>query len=243
MFKIKFGDLRKKLSTIDRISICYKETLQYENFMTIKDVPDTYNDLTVYGIGMIESEFYKINDFEYSTDDKSGNLVLLPCIEIVVFSNEELQETTDYDKMEIGSVVKMIGKDELGIVKEIEDKLKYIVDIWYKKDDYLAEPDQQIVNYNEIIIANDNDYRVGYLKYLSRWKYLNGVYGRGKERMSAILYQLKKAWETFPDLRLGQLIAYCCSNYSLVFNIEDEELMKLLQKLFIDNFDQKDKLS
>lgn len=84
MAKIKFGDLRATLSVIDRISICYKETLQYKNFVTIKDVPNSYDDLTVYGIGGIESEFYKINDFKYSTEGNSENLVLLSCIEIVV---------------------------------------------------------------------------------------------------------------------------------------------------------------
>ena len=59
MPEIKFRELREKLSAIDRISICNKETMQYENFLTIKDVPTIYDDLTVYGIGVIESEFYK----------------------------------------------------------------------------------------------------------------------------------------------------------------------------------------
>lgn len=62
MSKMKFRELRERLSVADRISICHKETLQYNNFITIKDVPDSYNDLTVCGIGMIESEFYKSND-------------------------------------------------------------------------------------------------------------------------------------------------------------------------------------
>lgn len=37
MLKIKFRELRERLSTTDRISICHKETLQYKNFITIKD--------------------------------------------------------------------------------------------------------------------------------------------------------------------------------------------------------------
>lgn len=87
---MKFRELRERLSVADRISICHKETLQYNNFITIKDVPDSYNDLTVYGIGMIESEFYKINDFEYSAEGSKENLVLLSCIEIVVISQDDL---------------------------------------------------------------------------------------------------------------------------------------------------------
>lgn len=90
MIKIKFRELRERLSVTDRISICYKETLQYKNFITIKDVPDSYNDLIVYGIGIIESEFYKINDFEYTTEGSNENLVLLSCIEIVVISQDDL---------------------------------------------------------------------------------------------------------------------------------------------------------
>ena len=98
---MKFKELRYQLSITDRISICCKETLQYQNFITIKDVPELYNDLTVYGIGIIESEFYKINDFEYSAEEKNENLVLLSCVEIVV-SQDDLQGDTLPDKIGIG---------------------------------------------------------------------------------------------------------------------------------------------
>lgn len=84
MEKIKFKELRTLLSIADRISVCYKETLQYENFITVKDVPDHYNDLYVCGIGIIESEFYRINECEYSTSGNQHNLVFLPCLEIIL---------------------------------------------------------------------------------------------------------------------------------------------------------------
>ena len=54
---ITFGTIRKFCSHIDRISICMKETLQYENFTFIKEVPQTYDKYFLYGFGMIESEF------------------------------------------------------------------------------------------------------------------------------------------------------------------------------------------
>lgn len=41
---MKFRELRERLSVVDRNSICHKETLQYNNFITIKDVPDLHND-------------------------------------------------------------------------------------------------------------------------------------------------------------------------------------------------------
>lgn len=54
---ISFGMIRKFCSHIDRISICMKETLSYENFKFIKDVPESYDKYFLYGFGMIESEF------------------------------------------------------------------------------------------------------------------------------------------------------------------------------------------
>lgn len=53
---LKFKDLRNYVSRIDRISICLKDTLQYENYCCMKDVPDKYDEYYVYGIGMIDSE-------------------------------------------------------------------------------------------------------------------------------------------------------------------------------------------
>lgn len=57
MEAIKFGSIRKFCSTIDRVSICRKETLCYENYETIKEVPHSYDDKYLYGFGVIESEF------------------------------------------------------------------------------------------------------------------------------------------------------------------------------------------
>jgi hypothetical protein len=54
---LKFGKLRRYISKIDRISICMHETLQYENYHLIREVPELYDDYYVYGFGMIESEF------------------------------------------------------------------------------------------------------------------------------------------------------------------------------------------
>lgn len=232
MSKMKFRELRERLSTTDRISICHKETLQYKNFITIKDVPDLYDDLTIYGIGLIESEFYKINDFEYSAEGKSENLVLLSCVEIVVISQDDLQGDTLTNKIGIGSIVKIVGEDNVGIIKEIVND-SIAVDIYYEKDNYLVEPHQKSLNHSNILLANDDDFRVGYLRYLSRREYLHIYSKRDKGRMSAVLHQVKKAWETYPDLRLGQLLMGCCANDSVMFGIEDEILMEQLHKVFL----------
>ena len=59
MMDLKVKDLRNFVSRIDRISICHKETLNYENHSCMHKVPDKYDDYYVYGIGIIESEVYE----------------------------------------------------------------------------------------------------------------------------------------------------------------------------------------
>ena len=83
MRDITFKELRNYLSVTDRLSICMMETSCYENFLFLKDVPHTYDDYYVYGIGMIESEFYQINNkYEYAVSGKQEELVLVNCMEI-----------------------------------------------------------------------------------------------------------------------------------------------------------------
>ena len=57
------------------------ETLSYNNYIYLKDVPHSYDDYYVYGIGMIESEFYKINEHEYAANGERKDLTLINCIE------------------------------------------------------------------------------------------------------------------------------------------------------------------
>lgn len=54
---IRFGEIRKYFSLVDPVSICMEETLRYENFKYIHQVPDTYDELYLYGFGIIHSEF------------------------------------------------------------------------------------------------------------------------------------------------------------------------------------------
>lgn len=81
---ITFGKLRSYLSRIDRLSICMEETLSYENFVSLQDIPESYDSYYVYGIGMIDSEFYKIGKGEYAASGERKDLVLLKCIEVML---------------------------------------------------------------------------------------------------------------------------------------------------------------
>ena len=81
---LTFKELRKYLSVIDRLSICNKETMQYKNYMFLEEVPTDYDEMYVYGVGMINSEFFKAGEYQYKADGDRENLVLLPCIEVML---------------------------------------------------------------------------------------------------------------------------------------------------------------
>lgn len=81
MNPITFGGIRQYFSCVDRVSICMKETLEYQNFRFIDQVPHSFDSLCLYGIGMIESEFYgEAGLAEFST----GSLNFLPCMEFML---------------------------------------------------------------------------------------------------------------------------------------------------------------
>lgn len=94
---MKFKDLRKVLSRIDRISICDKKTLTYKNFLTINDVPKEYDSLTVLGVGLIDSEFYKVSEGVYSTKKENGELSLVPCIEVYTTGKKKKTKGAKYE--------------------------------------------------------------------------------------------------------------------------------------------------
>ena len=82
----KFREAREYISRIDRVSICMLETLCYENYRYIDEVPEKYNDYYVYGIGMIESEFEIAEALEREVKGKKINdkYFLAQCIEIML---------------------------------------------------------------------------------------------------------------------------------------------------------------
>lgn len=84
---LKFKELRNYVSKIDRLSICRKEDLSYDNYRFMKDVPASYDEYYVYGIGMVESEFpaewiYDPEEFESGKPNK--DLIMASCLEVMV---------------------------------------------------------------------------------------------------------------------------------------------------------------
>lgn len=71
---ITFGDIRNYCSRIDKVStICMKETLTYQNYHFIEDVPHDYDRYYLFGFGMIESEF-----------EDEGKILLKRCLEFML---------------------------------------------------------------------------------------------------------------------------------------------------------------
>ena len=55
---------------------------------------------------------------------------------------------------------------------------------------------------------------------------------RDKERIPNILARLEKVWEKYPDLRLGQLIVNVVDDASLLYMLEDKELIEGIEKAY-----------
>lgn len=59
---------------------------------------------------------------------------------------------------------------------------------------------------------------------------------RDPKRIPKILQRLRKVWEAYPDLRLGQLIENVFPNTSMIqrssYYKEDEDFMKILEEFY-----------
>lgn len=84
---MKFKELKPYISVIDRISMCTRETLGYENYSNVSYIPEKYDDKYVYGVGTAEVEF-KIDQYTTKAEIEEGsignNMILAKCIEIMV---------------------------------------------------------------------------------------------------------------------------------------------------------------
>lgn len=86
---IKFKEIRRFLARNIRLSICFEDG-DYHNYLLISDIPSLeYDELYVYGVGMIVVEFSK--DIYSEPEEPNGevsismrNLTMQPAIEIVL---------------------------------------------------------------------------------------------------------------------------------------------------------------
>ena len=55
---------------------------------------------------------------------------------------------------------------------------------------------------------------------------------RDPKRIDSILNRIKRIWNKYPDLRLGQLIANVISDDSILYMLEDEEMIRSLEDFY-----------
>jgi len=55
---------------------------------------------------------------------------------------------------------------------------------------------------------------------------------RDPERIDVFLERLRKIWMRNPDLRFGQLVLNVSENIPLLYNIEDDEFIKKMEKCY-----------
>lgn len=78
-----FGDIRRLVSHLDRVSICLDDA-SYENFPRIGEVPAKYDRMAVWGLGIVESEFPAEGDLrprEAEENPIGGGMFIGRCIE------------------------------------------------------------------------------------------------------------------------------------------------------------------
>ena len=86
---ITFKEMKQYISRIVRVSICF-ENGSYDNYTLISDIPEgKYEDLYVYGIGMIDVEFpldvYSKPDSKQQMSEKCADWFLGCGLEIVLY--------------------------------------------------------------------------------------------------------------------------------------------------------------
>lgn len=88
---LKLEEIRKYLARNVRLSICFEDGY-YHNYLMISDIPEhKYDDLYVYGIGMVSVEFSR--DIYSMPKEPEGVVrgtkddVLEPALEIVLYQN------------------------------------------------------------------------------------------------------------------------------------------------------------
>ena len=100
---IKFKDFKRYLSVVDRLSIVRNETTEYENYHNISEVPDIYDELYVWGVGHIESDFTLENDpYAILVEDEKkigNNMYYGQCIEVRVSEQPRFNQKCEKEEI------------------------------------------------------------------------------------------------------------------------------------------------
>ena len=84
MVTLKFKDIKKYISMIDRVSICIWGTQIHEHYEWVSKVPEKYDDLYLYGIGIVPRECREPNRLEKEDLLEKEGIIFRPPMEIML---------------------------------------------------------------------------------------------------------------------------------------------------------------
>ena len=114
----KFSEVKSTLSPYERVTMVDRYTGDYENYLSVEDVPSEYDEQIVTGIGTTKSEFYKRDDGSYSLSGDISELVLLDCLELVVARSQEMVEEEVPDISTVGYPMYSAKDNAWGFISE-----------------------------------------------------------------------------------------------------------------------------
>ena len=54
--QLTFGQIRGLIDKTVRIQVCVQDTLEYKDYLSIREVPHDYDNIKIFGIGLVHSE-------------------------------------------------------------------------------------------------------------------------------------------------------------------------------------------
>ena len=103
---IKFKEIRKYISRVVRLSICFDDG-SYDNYLLLSDIPEgMYDDMYVYGIGLTDVEF-PMDLYSPPKQDKKTmvkNCFLGYALEIVLCNEDRDFERKDNETLRFGDL-------------------------------------------------------------------------------------------------------------------------------------------
>lgn len=141
---IKFKELRKYLSRVVRLSICFKDG-HYDNYHLISDIPEgKYDDLYLYGIGMVDVEF-SMDVYAIPTESDTFNCednFIGHALEIVLHTEDRGIERKNENKLYFGD---LRGYLQIGKYFSVMEKGAWKTDYYVMRQEIPEKYDDMLV--------------------------------------------------------------------------------------------------
>lgn len=141
---IKFKELRKYISRVVRLSICFEDG-HYDNYHLISDIPEgKYDDLYLYGIGMIDVEFL-MDVYAPPTESDTfswKDIFLGHALEIVLHTEDRGIERNNENELHFGDLRNYL---QIGRYFSVMTKGEWKTDYYVMRQDISDRYDDMLV--------------------------------------------------------------------------------------------------